>query len=350
MIFTSFLINYMMKILNYLFSRISEPYGFFILVATIAIFQNIVVYRLVKKYVYKKYWALSVFIYLFTTNLYLLSFSMMRQSFVVWIFLALWPHIKRRNWLFSLLVLFLCSFIHSSALILIPFAFMGFWQVKNGKAIAVVWLILFIALSFSSSLISKFVAIGANVDVFNAFIATYQESGIQVGSGIGLSSVPFFISLYFLFSQKSNNTAINQLVIISTFSFIFGTISHVIPLASRLSIYFDAYNILSFPLIFNALKRPFRPFFIILFCFSFVFKKILHKDISNDRINDSGKLGSGRGKIWKKTWHLIKEKPLLGYGPDNLLIASQEKLNVNDNLSSVNNSLVSALGFSSLFS
>ena len=56
--------------------------GFFMMVAVLNLIENMLVYRTIKIYVEKKWWPLSVFIYLFSTSLYLLNFSMMRQKFI----------------------------------------------------------------------------------------------------------------------------------------------------------------------------------------------------------------------------------------------------------------------------
>lgn len=80
-------------LLCWLFKHIG---GFFKMVAVLNLIQNMLVYRTIKNYVEKKWWPLTVFIYLFSTSFYLLNFSMMRQGFVVCVFLGLWQLIKEK--------------------------------------------------------------------------------------------------------------------------------------------------------------------------------------------------------------------------------------------------------------
>lgn len=100
------------------------------MVAALNIFQNVIVYKTIKKYVEKSWWPMAVFIYLFSTCLYLLNFSMMRQGLVVCVFLWSWQWIVEKKWVKTVLVLLICVNIHKSAFFLLPFAFLGFIPMK----------------------------------------------------------------------------------------------------------------------------------------------------------------------------------------------------------------------------
>ena len=93
-------------LLSYLFKPIG---GFFMMVAALNIFQNIIVYKTIKKYVEKNWWLMAVFTYLFSTCLYLLNFSMMRQGLVVCVFLWSWQWIVEKKWIKTIVVLFVCA-------------------------------------------------------------------------------------------------------------------------------------------------------------------------------------------------------------------------------------------------
>ena len=60
-----------------------RPLGFFSMVIFLNIFQNLVYYGLIKTLVKREWWWLAVFIYIFSTNLYLINFSLMRQGLAI---------------------------------------------------------------------------------------------------------------------------------------------------------------------------------------------------------------------------------------------------------------------------
>ena len=57
---------------------------------------------------------------------------------------------------------------------------------------------------------------------------------------------------------------------------------------------------------------------------------------SSDKMN-TNRLGNGRIGLWIKTWDLIKEKPLIGYGPDNLGLVYKRDPNEKYNLDKAHN-------------
>ena len=73
------------SVVNYLFRYLG---GFFSLVAVISIFQGVVFYKSINRFLPRHLWAFGIFIYLVTTSFYLLNFSMLRQGFVIASFLA----------------------------------------------------------------------------------------------------------------------------------------------------------------------------------------------------------------------------------------------------------------------
>lgn len=230
--------------------------GFFIMVAVLNIIQNLIIYRFVKKNVSKDWWVMAVFIYTFTTSFYLLNFSMMRQGFVVCIFLGLWHLIENRKCFISLLVLYLCSFIHSSALFLLPFAFWGYLPVSNGKIYARILLCLYLLLWFLGSFLSSIFDVFMNVEEFNNYNETYSvvENNATYGVGFILGIIPFFLVEYYLF--KYNDTATNKrLVLLSSLSFVIMPFAQIVPLVGRVAIYFAIYRIASIPIVYNSVKK-----------------------------------------------------------------------------------------------
>ena len=168
-------------ILNYCFKPFGD-YGFFMLVAVISTFQGIVIYKSIKKYVPNSQWPYAVFIYLFSTSLYLMEFTMLRQMLVMIIFIALWPLIERRKFVIPLIILYLCSFIHASSIILLPFTFWGFIPMGKytGKIFTVIYLALFVTLFVYKDLIDD-ALVG-----YNLYLEVFDSIDIDVKKQMNL--------------------------------------------------------------------------------------------------------------------------------------------------------------------
>lgn len=258
--------DYGWAFLCYIFKPIG---GFFTMVAVLNIIQNTIVYRFIKKQVQRSWWPLSIFIYLFITRFYLLNFSMLRQGFVVCIFLGLWTYIKDKKWWIPLIVLFLCSKVHASSMILIPFSFWGFVPSKNGKFIAIIYTILFFILFLSSNFINSVLDTVLHIEEFSEYADIYggNENNVTFGIGYILSIIPFFFMLYYLLIIN-DNVSNRQMVMLSMLYFIIIPFTSVIQLISRIAIYFGVFQIAAIPWAFKSVKRhDIRILFMIIWIF-----------------------------------------------------------------------------------
>ena len=247
-----FLINYAFKYLG----------GFFMMVAVLNIIQNFLIYKFIKKQVNPNWWPFAVFTYLFTTSYYLLSFSMMRQMLVIVIFLSLWPLISKKKWLITSLILLVCSTIHSSALVLIPFSFWGFLPVKNGKIIGIIYAGFLITLWLCGEVMNSIFMSLSDFKSFENYVTNYGDSGFTMKLGIGflIQLIPFVLSVYF-FLRRNFDYSDNQkrLVALAAIHAIITPFGQIIPIVSRIGFYFGAYRIGSFPLIYkNISDKIFR--------------------------------------------------------------------------------------------
>lgn len=232
--------------------------GFFIMVAVLNLLQNLLVYRTIKNYVEKKWWPLSVFIYLFSTSFYLLNFSMMRQGFVVCVFLGLWPLIKGKKWYLAAPILWLCSFVHTSALILIPFSFAGFVPIGKGKVWASLYIIVFLVLWFSGSKLNEIFMSFMTVEEFQNYADTYSTSNntMKIGLGFAMNLIPFILGMMYLRDTESGHSFSDNLVVsIALISFVIAPFSSIIPMVSRVGFYFGSYQMIAIPLIYKNLKH-----------------------------------------------------------------------------------------------
>lgn len=232
--------------------------GFFMMVAVLNLIQNILVYRTIRNYVEKKWWPFSVFIYLFSTSLYLINFSMMRQGFVVCVFLGLWSLIKEKKWYLAAPILWLCSFVHTSALILIPFAFAGYVPIGKGKVWASLYIIVFLALWFSGSVLNNIFMSFMTVEEFQDYANTYSNDNntMKIGLGFAMNLIPFILGIMYLRDIESDYSFTDKLVVsIALVSFVIAPFSSIIPLVGRVGFYFSSYQMIAMPLIYKNLKR-----------------------------------------------------------------------------------------------
>lgn len=232
---------------------------FFPLVAILNIIQNWIIYKSIVKYVDKKWWTFSVFIYLFTTSLYLLEFSMMRQFFVMAIFLAMWPYIISRKWYIPMIVLYLCSYVHASSIILLPFAFWGFLPIRQNKAIGVMYVAVFTFLWLMGNAVGNAIDYIISInDTMDFYYSRYEDGteNLTFGLGFVMNLIPIFLSMYYLF--KHDNTDSNEkisLVVLTSLGYLLTPFAWIIHLAGRMSMYFCIYNILTIPYIYSNIKN-----------------------------------------------------------------------------------------------
>ena len=232
--------------------------GFFMMVAVLNMIQNMLVYRTIKNYVEKKWWPLSVFIYLFSTSFYLMNFSMMRQGFVVCVFLGLWPLIKEKKWYLAAPILWLCSFVHTSAIILIPFAFAGLVPIGKGKVWASLYIIVFLVLWLSGSVLNDIFMSFMSIEEFQNYADTYSTSNntMKIGLGFAMNLIPFILGMMYLRDTESGHRFSDNLVVsIALVSFVITPFASIIQLIGRLGVYFGSYQMIAMPLIYKNLKR-----------------------------------------------------------------------------------------------
>lgn len=245
-------------ILNYCFKPFGD-YGFFMLVAVISTFQGIVIYKSIKKYVPNSQWPYAVFIYLFSTSLYLMEFTMLRQMLVMIIFIALWPLIERRKFVIPLIILYLCSFIHASSIILLPFTFWGFIPMGKytGKIFTVIYLALFVTLFVYKDLIDEIFSFAQTIsEDIESYREIYEEGNRITSFGVGffLNLIPLCVALQYI-SGQNNNKSIRLMAALSSISFIILPFGQIIQLIGRVGSYFSVFSIFTIPITYTYLRN-----------------------------------------------------------------------------------------------
>ena len=235
--------------------------GFFVMVAVLSVIQNAIVYKFIRDNVEPNWRTFSVFIYLFTTNLYLMNFSMMRQGLVICVFLGLWQYIQEKKWWIPLSVLVLCTFVHSSAIILLPFAFWGYVRFNNTKIIGIVLMGLYFALWFSGDFLNMVFMSTMSIEDVQEYVDTYEKGDAtsQFGVGFFLYQLPFFATVYYLCANKNSDDGMWKLVSLAAIATLITPFSQIIQLIGRVAIYFSIYTMASMPLVYaNITKRTIR--------------------------------------------------------------------------------------------
>lgn len=251
-------------LLCYLFKPIG---GFFTMVALLNIFQNAIIYRMIKREVERQWWPFALSIYLFNNAFYLLSFSMMRQELVMCIFFGLWPLIKQRKVMLSLLILVLCVTIHTSSAILLPFAFWGYLPVKKSRVIVFILMMSFLFMWWQRDIINDVMSIMSVADNFSKYEEVYADSEESLSFGLGylLNLIPLALSIYYILQQHKDEN-MTRMVIISSIGYLIAPLSAVVPLISRFSFYFGIYSIVSAYRLYTILKNEYLKYgFLLVF-------------------------------------------------------------------------------------
>lgn len=232
--------------------------GFFSLVAIISSFQGIVYYKTIKQHLPRNQWWFGTAVYLLVPSFYLYNFSMLRQGFVIALFLSLWPLIEKRKWWIVAPILYASSFIHGSALMLVAFAFWGFLPAKNSKSLALVYSGVLIAMYLSSTFISNISnLVFETTSAFDIYKDTYSQNEIdkRLGLGFVIYLVPLIVQLLYLGNQTVNvNESAKRLVALACLSSFFIPLAMIIPMVGRVAMYFGAYSTVAIPLAYNEIK------------------------------------------------------------------------------------------------
>lgn len=249
--------------------------GFFSMVAVLNIIQNIIVYKIIKSNVKQSWWPLAVFIYLFSTSFYLLNFSMMRQGLVICVFLGTWKYIKEKKVLLAFAILFLCSMIHKSALVLLPFSFAGLFPIRKGYIAVVIYIILYLLIWFAGEFMNDVMELFLSFDEFEEYVVSYTntESSNTYRLGFVLNLIPLILSLIYLLKSAISDPVSNKLAVaLSIVSFIIAPFSDIIPIVGRVGMYFSVYQVIAIPRVYaNIRNNVIRYGLLFIFCFMIMY-------------------------------------------------------------------------------
>lgn len=235
-------------------NRLFQPIGFFGMIIFITVFEYYVIYRLIKRYVPKEMYWFAVFIFTLNSAFMLVFASMMRQFLAICICLVTVKYIIKKQWIIAILLVLTASLIHTSALVFLPFCFLGFFDISISSKNAIIWFVAYMILYFFIiEIFGDFFYKILELEQFHKYQIYLKDEKTSLGSGLGLV---FNMIMYFvvLLHQKYQLQSQRVLFIIFLFYVLFDMFSEIAPLTTRLGYYFSVFSIFCYPLMLNSLK------------------------------------------------------------------------------------------------
>ena len=271
---------------------IFKPFGFFAMTAVLALFNCVVYYRFIKKYVPPYYYWLAVFLYVFNPYLMLVHSSAMRQSVAISLFLVSIDFLVRKRPIGYFICIALALSVHKSGLVLFPVFLLAFVNWRLNKVTAVGIILFFVSLFvFAEKLYPFFNQFAAAY--FPRYAEEYQSlEGTQLNTGLGLIFMVFQLIaiLYYAGHEFSPNIgpwetdqdmdysqpqeqldvlpidesaalfqvrARRMLYLLAIMTFMFIPLGFLVSMVSRINMYFLPIMIAVFPIILFTAKDKF---------------------------------------------------------------------------------------------
>ncbi len=242
-------------ILNFLFGQLFGESGFFVLVAALSIFEGWAYYFFIKQYVPVQWYWFAMTIYVLNNHFFILTFSMMRQSFVMAVFLIALHYIHQKKILIPAILILLAAPIHYSVLICIPLVFIQFIPARASRAMAIICSCLLVLFLASSSLLQSITDKFNAIAIFANYMDTYSDFGEAAAFGLGylVKLLPFGIAMIGLWNNTFDEY--NDFVYIWAFSVILLPFGTLFPIFSRIIMYFELPSLCVFPLLCSSVLR-----------------------------------------------------------------------------------------------
>jgi hypothetical protein len=252
--------------------QIFKPFGFFLMIAFLAILNCYVFYDLVKKYVPRKYYWVSIYIYLINPFLFLVESSAMRQTTALLLFLFSIQFIVNRNFVKFAVFIGLASLFHASAIILLLTYFVASPAIINKKTIIIYASVFLFSFLFGEIV---FRTIAPYIDLYFNKYNVYTENfeGSDFGSGAGfLFLLLFFCSLLYYSQGEIDKTAV--ILKIGLLYYAIYPFGIFLPMFGRIQMYYEPVLIVAMPLLLQKIKNPLHNkifIFLILFYYLYMF-------------------------------------------------------------------------------
>ena len=271
-----------------LLNKLFKPFGFSTFVFFLTAIENLMLYDLIRRYVFPQYYWFALFIYLFNPMFMLIGLSMMRQFLVQVLGLYAVEKVYKKKWVHYILIVFLCVSIHKIGLLLIPLAFFPFiYRFTNNRKI----LLLFVGIVF---LFMFFIARRMD-DIINFFVEFFAKSGMKYGDSyltdlnkdarlnpkLVLRYAIYIFILVRNYIHLSDSKPYKLFAVEVTLGLFFLPFATIYPMAVRVSWIYSFVIIISLPLLLQKERIPIFKYATLL-----VFSFLLLRDYENHFISD----------------------------------------------------------------
>lgn len=240
-------------------NRLFYPIGFFGMIIVLTCFEYIIIYRFITKYLERRYYWFAVLIFTMSFALMITGVSMMRQFLAQCICLLAFENIINKRLLVAILLIYVATLFHTSAMIIFPVCFAGYcYKVINNKKLAII---------LSSVLVILYVfgevLLGGILDIVMQSRDEFSRYDVYFGEVEDLGVIKvirtlydiIFIAFVFMIGRKLHQRDRLILLLIYLISFFFDAFANLVPMIGRISFYFEMIGIVVLPIIFSSVKN-----------------------------------------------------------------------------------------------
>lgn len=234
------------QVLFTLLNKISPNFTFLLVITSG--FYLLAVYKLIKNYVSDEFCGVSFFIFLINPYLFFMNLSAIRQSIAIAIFIYATEFSKKNKLVPYIILVFIATLFHKSAIILFPFYFFANERkVKRWQIIGLVVITLFFLLipQKLNELIEVFLNY-FNDSTYNSYYSSAVGNSLRATI---LSSIYFIYLLLNIEKLNGNALLYSKLYLIAL---IFAILSYNFSMATRLQMFFDIFSVVSIPSIIES--------------------------------------------------------------------------------------------------
>lgn len=255
----------------FIIGKYLHPLGWFVFVALLSIYCNIVYYKYIKKYAPQEYYWLSFFLYVFTFDMFMLQQSMIRQGWAIALMLNAYMLFDdfdiKHKWriIGAFVITVLAISIHKSAAFAIPFMLLKFAPLRWGKFLALGMISLFFMSFIVIGTLETFVSEILLIEEFSTFESDYGEmEGTKIGVRAILECIPIFVGGYYL-SLKKTEGGPRFIVAVSMITPMILPLTTIIHMILRVSFYFSIFYLATIPITYMEIKNKLlKVFFVAL--------------------------------------------------------------------------------------
>lgn len=271
-----------------LLNRTFHPFGFFTLVAFLALINCYTYFKIILRFVTPNYYWFAILLYMIDSYFMLTQLSAIRQTLAFNILILAIIFLFDKKYLKAIICLPLMVFFHSSSIIMIPLLLLFFVRDFKMK-----YLYIFV---FQSLFIFLFVfgdQIKSNLGVLINFVFADQYDGyssmnIESSASVVNVSIYFILNSVLLFSYNKLASEIKFFTLMTLIGIFVMPIGFIIPLSARIALYLLPFSILVYPAIATLTHSKIKRYYFIIFVASIAMVRVV-TFLFSDTYNESYK-------------------------------------------------------------